>query len=319
MSEKGRNDKTPKMDVYVDDQGISTELMEQSAQHLIRILGEPDRMYKDHVFRMLLKDRHIALEVYNAMNGTNYTDPEELIITTLENAVYMGMKNDVSFIIDSQLVLYEHQSSVNPNMPLRDLFYVACVYSALIMNENLYGEKLIQIPEPKFVVFYNGQKMMPERQELRLSDAYERKSEKKSMELIIEVVNINPGNNQELMEKSPTLHQYMQFVECIRTYQKDFPFKIAVEKAINECIQKGILESFLKKNKAEVLRMSIFEYDQEKHIQQERDASREEGRQEDRIKAIENMISLGLTKEKILTKYSEEEYEEAEKAMLVET
>ena len=115
------------------------------------------------------------------------------------------------------------------------------------MNENLYGEKLIQIPEPKFVVFYNGQKMMPERQELRLSDAYERKSEKKSMELIIEVVNINPGNNQELMEKSPTLHQYMQFVECIRTYQKDFPFKIAVEKAINECIQKGILESFLKK------------------------------------------------------------------------
>ena len=266
-----------------------------------------------------LKDRHIALEVYNAMNGTNYTDPEELIITTLENAVYMGMKNDVSFIIDSQLVLYEHQSSVNPNMPLRDLFYVACVYSALIMNENLYGEKLIQIPEPKFVVFYNGQKMMPERQELRLSDAYERKSEKKSMELIIEVVNINPGNNQELMEKSPTLHQYMQFVECIRTYQKDFPFKIAVEKAINECIQKGILEAFLKKNKAEVLRMSIFEYDQEKHIQQERDASREEGRQEERIKAIENMISLGLTKEKILTKYSEEEYEEAEKAMLVET
>ena len=119
----------------------STELMEQSAQHLIRILGEPDRMYKDHVFRMLLKDRHIALEVYNAMNGTNYTDPEELIITTLENAVYMGMKNDISFIIDSQLVLYEHQSSVNPNMPLRDLFYVACVYSALIMNENLYGEK----------------------------------------------------------------------------------------------------------------------------------------------------------------------------------
>lgn len=171
----------------------------------------------------------------------------------------------------------------------------------------------------KFTNNNNGQKMMPERQELRLSDAYERKSEKKSMELIIEVVNINPGNNQELMEKSPTLHQYMQFVECIRTYQKDFPFKIAVEKAINECIQKGILESFLKKNKAEVLRMSIFEYDQEKHIQQERDASREEGRQEERIKAIENMISLGLTKEKILTKYSEEEYEEAEKAMLVET
>ena len=85
MSEKGRNDKMPKTDVYVTDQGISTELMEQSAQHLIRILGEPDRMYKDHVFRMLLKDRHIALEAYNAMNGTNYTDPEELVIVLVES------------------------------------------------------------------------------------------------------------------------------------------------------------------------------------------------------------------------------------------
>lgn len=122
-----------------EENGISTKLLEQSAKQLVRILGEPDRTYKDQVFRMLLKDRAIALEVYNAMNDTVYDNPNELTITTLENAVYLGMKNDVSFIIGSQLVLYEHQSTINPNMPLRNLFYVACVYSALTMNANICG------------------------------------------------------------------------------------------------------------------------------------------------------------------------------------
>ena len=104
-----------------------------------------------------LKEPKVALEVYNAMNGTSYDNPDELIITTLENAVYLGMKNDVSFILGTQLVLYEHQSTPNPNMPLRNLAYVACVYMAYVFGDNLYGRKLIKIPEPRFVVFYNGQ------------------------------------------------------------------------------------------------------------------------------------------------------------------
>lgn len=119
-------------------------------------LGRPGSAYKDRVFRMLLKDRKVALEVYNAMNNSNYTNPDELEFTTLENAVYMGMKNDVSFIIDSQLVLYEHQSTINYNMPLRDLLYVACIYASLVKNKNIYGSARIPLPEPKFIVFYNG-------------------------------------------------------------------------------------------------------------------------------------------------------------------
>lgn len=265
------------------------EFLKESAERLIRILGEPTRTYKDRIFRMLLSDRKTALEVYNAMNDSNYDNPDELVFTTLKNAVYMGMKNDVSFIISSQLVLYEHQSSINPNMPLRDLFYTACVLSGLIMNENIYGKHQILVPEPKFVIFYNGKEKMPERSELRLSDAYEKHSGTPSLELVIQVININYGCNKELMEKSRTLREYMIFVETVRNYEKEYEFKEAVEYAIDDCIRNNILRSFLIKSRAEVLKVFLFEYDQEKHIRQEKDESREEGRKE----GIKEGIKLG--------------------------
>ena len=176
--------------------------------------------------------------------------------------------------------LYEHQSTPNPNMPLRNLAYVACVYMAYVFGDNLYGRKLIKIPEPRFVVFYNGTDKMPEQSVLRLSDAYESKSEELDLELKIRFVNINPGYNEEMIEKSPTLYQYVKFVDTVRKYQQEMPFPEAVEKAIDECIKKGILAEFLRKNRAEVLRVSIFEYDEEEHMRQEREESRQEGFEE---------------------------------------
>ena len=118
---------------------------------------------------------------------------------------------------------------------------------------------------------------MPEQSVLRLSDAYESKSEELDLELKIRFVNINPGYNEEMVEKSPTLYQYVKFVDIVRKYQKEMPFPEAVEKAIDECIKKGILAEFLRKNRAEVLRVSIFEYDEEEHMRQEREESRQEG------------------------------------------
>ena len=112
-----------------------------------------NHQYKDTVFRMLYRDKANLLSLYNAVNDRNYTNPEELQIVTLENAIYMGMKNDVSFILGTQLVLYEHQSTPNPNMPLRNLAYVACVYMAYVFGDNLYGRKLIKIPEPSTSTF----------------------------------------------------------------------------------------------------------------------------------------------------------------------
>ena len=260
------------------EEGISEEMLVLSIQQLVHILGSTDRTYKDRVFRMLVKDRAVALEIYNAMNDTNYRDPTQLQITTLENAIYMGMKNDVSFIIDSRLAFYEHQSTDNPNMPLRNLFYVACVYASLVDGKNIYGSRLISLPNPKFVVFYNGKKDLPERSILRLSDAYEVSSEHEetALELQVEVLNINRGKNQALMEKSPTLYQYSFFVDTVRKYESALPFEQAMEWAIDECIGRGILSDFLQHNKAEVLRVCLFEYDQEKHIRQEKDESWED-------------------------------------------
>ena len=288
-------------------EGISTEYLQETMMHVIKVLGEPGREYKDRVFRMLLKKPEVALEVYNAMNDTAYEDPDELTITTLENAVYIGMKNDVSFVIASQLVLYEHQSTVNKNMPLRNLIYVTCIYSALTRNENLYGRKMIPLPEPKFVVFYNGRENIQDRTEGRLSDAYERISGEPDLDLKITILNINEGHNKELAEKSPTLHEYMLFVDMVRKYQDEMEFGRALELVVNECIHNGISEDFLKQNRAEVLRMSIFEYDQEEHIRQEREESWEEGMEQVReegtlLKLVQQTlkkIQKGWTAERI--------------------
>ena len=248
--------------------GIKEQDLETYVKRLLQLLGRPDRAFKDHMIRMLLKDPVVALEVYNAINGTDYDNSDDLQITTLENAVYIGMKNDVSFIIDGRLALYEHQSTYNPNMPLRDLFYIACIFSALVYDKNIYGSKKIHLPSPQFVVFYNGIEDLPEKSVMRLSDAYEHVEDPDdiALDLKVQVININYGKNASLMEKSPTLAQYAIFVNTVRKYEKDHEHMEAVELAISECIEKGVLADFLRKNKAEVLRMCLFEYDQEKHL-----------------------------------------------------
>lgn len=206
----------------------------------------------------------MALEIYNAINDTHYDNPEDVIITTLENAVYLGMKNDVSFIIGSELVLFEQQSTNNPNMPLRNLFYVTCMLAALTMNTNIYGSKLIRIPEPKFIVFYNGLEELPEQFNMSLSDAYEKKSQDISLELKVKVLNVNRGYNDSLMKKSPTLYQYMMFVDTVRRFQKNIRlnrrwsrqltnvyereyFRIFSEKAVRRLCECGYL-NMIRKN-----------------------------------------------------------------------
>ena len=283
--------------------GITERDLETYVKRLLQLLGRPDRAFKDHMIRMLLKDPVVALEVYNAINGTNYDNPDDLQITTLENAIYIGMKNDVSFIIDGRLALYEHQSTYNPNMPLRDLFYVACIFSALVYDKNIYGSKKIHLPSPQFVVFYNGIEDLPEQSVMRLSDAYENVEDPEdvALELKVQVININYGKNQSLMEKSPTLAQYAIFVDTVRKYEKDYEHMEAVELAINECIEQGVLADFLRKNKAEVLRMCLFEYDQEKHLKDTYEEGVEDGEKigEARVKAIKQLAQQLLAENRM--------------------
>ena len=142
-----------------------------------------NRNYKDTIFRMLFSDRKNLLSLYNAINGTSYENPEELEIVTLENAIYMGMKNDLAFIIDTNLFLYEHQSTYTPNMPLRDLFYISAEYQKLVNKKSLYSSALQKIPAPNFIVFYNGEEKKEDRWENCLSEAYENLSGEPKLEL----------------------------------------------------------------------------------------------------------------------------------------
>ena len=235
------------------------------------------RTYKARVFEILFSDPANALQLYNSINGTTYTDPSMLEINTLTNAIYMSMHNDVSFVIDSMMPLYEHQSTFNPNLPLRFLFYISDEYAQLTRNENLYGEKLIRIPAPQFVIFYNGIDDYPDIQELRLSDLYYDHTQKAGLELKATMLNINKGHNRELMEKCQILKDYSEFTALVRKYAKVLSLNQAVERAVDECIAKGILGDFLRKNKEEVCHMCIYEYDEERHMRQEREYFMEKG------------------------------------------
>ena len=170
------------------------------------------RTYKDTMFRMLFREKKELLSLYNAVNGTKYTDVEGLEITTLENAVYMNYKNDISFVMNFELMLYEHQSTVNQNMPLRNLIYVTKVLQGITRNADLYGSALVRIPAPRFVIFYNGMQYQPERKILKLSDAFEKKLETPELELIVTMYNINFGQNKEILDACQTLKEYAWYV-----------------------------------------------------------------------------------------------------------
>ena len=250
-----------------------------------------NRIYKSWIFAMLFSDRNELLKLYNAINGTSYDDPQLLQINTLENAVYMSMQNDVSFIIDMRLNLYEHQSTYSPNLPVRYLLYVADVYSDYTKDMNLYGSRAVQLPTPKFVIFYNGEAEQPDRKELKLSELFTIPETDPSLELKAVMLNINKGHNRKLMETCKTLQDYAEYTSRVRTYAAEMSLDEAVERAITECIREGILADFLRKNRAEAKKVSVYEYDEERHMRQ----TREEGVAEGYANGVTAGIAQGIT------------------------
>ena len=263
-----------------------------------------NRMYKSRIFAMLFSDRNELLKLYNAINGTSYDDPDLLQVNTLENAVYMSMQNDVSFIIDMRLNLYEHQSTYSPNLPVRYLLYVADVYSDYTKDMNLYGTKAVKLPTPRFVIFYNGQAEQPDRKELKLSELFSIPDADPSLELKAVMLNINKGHNRKLMETCRTLQDYAEYTFRVREYAAEMPLDLAVEQAITECISEGILADFLRKNRAEAKKVSIYEYDEERHMRQTREEGMEEGYANGFSQGIEQGITqtvINLLKSELLT------------------
>ena len=262
-----------------------------------------NRIYKDRLYKMIFNDKSELLKLYNAINGTHYDDPAMLTITTLDNAMYMTMENDLSFIIDMRLALYEQQSTVNPNLPLRFLMYITDIYSAYTKDMNIYGSKKVQIPLPSFVIFYNGVKSQPDRTEFLLSELFHPTTDQPALELKAVMLNINKGHNQELMNACHTLRDYSEYVARIRTYSAEMPLTDAVEKAITECIHENILRDFLLKNRAEAKAMSIYEYDEEKTLRMFREEGYEDGERNGKIQAtIEMCLEFNLSSDAIVQK-----------------
>ena len=247
--------------------------------------------YKDILFRFIFKDKKELLQLYNAINGTSYKNPDDLLITTMEDVIYIGMKNDLSFLIANEINLYEHQSTVNKNMPLRGLFYLAKMYESYVETNGLnrYQKKLIPLPFPRFIVFYNGEEEIGEELYLRLSDAFEKREEEPAVECVAKFININYGHNQELMQKCERLGEYSYFVASVRNYLKEgCNQKEAVTCAVNECIEKGILKDVLEKHRAEVVDMFLTTFDKKMY----EEALREEGREEIEEKYAEQSKQL---------------------------
>ena len=253
--------------------------------------------YKSNVFAMLMEIPEYALEVYNVLNGSHHEDLSEIQIKKLNSGVILSVKNDASFLLDSYLNLYEHQSTHNPNMPLRFLIYFSSIMQDIIKKEkyDLYGKKRIPIPTPKFVVFYNGLDERPEKEVMHLSDAFLQKEAEYQLELSCEVYNINPGNNVVVMEASRVLNGYTTFVEKVRMYiNEEHEIKEAVSLAVEDCIRQDILSEFFRIHRKEVeevaaldftferreelIRRDSFEEGIEKGIEKGRSEGREEGR-----------------------------------------
>lgn len=274
-----------------------------------------NRKYKDRLFRFIFNDKENLLQLYNAINDSHYSNPDDLVITTIDDVVYMGMKNDLSFMIDDIMNLYEHQSTYSPNLPLRGLFYFSAMYRNYIepMKQKLYTDSPLRIPFPVYLVFYNGSMEEPERKEILLSDLFIQngKGLQPALECTAPLLNINFGHNQELMEKCRILKEYALFIHTIRSkISVGLPFQEAVETAVEDCISKNILSEILRKNKAEVIDMILTEYDENEFREFLKEDSWKKGHEagmQDGIKTgiceiIRTFSELQLPKEQLLEK-----------------
>ena len=240
-----------------------------------------NRQYKDRLWRMVFNNKEDLLQLYNAINHTDYQNPDDLEVNTLEDVLYLSMKNDVSFLVGGTMNLYEHQSTFNPNMPLRGVFYFSRLYEGYVADNNLmiYHEKRVRLPNPKYIVFYNGTKNQPDSMELKLSDCFENTdNEAPCLECTATMLNINYGHNQELMKHCRRLEEYSIFVQCVREYIQSEPsVEDALEKAIDTCINQDVLADFLKKHRAEVTNMILTTYDKDLYEKTLKEDAREEG------------------------------------------
>lgn len=242
-----------------------------------------NREYKSDVFSMLMEDKNCVLQLYNAVNGSDYADPGMVELHNLDKGISLSVRNDAAFVLDMSLSVYEHQSTICPNMPVRSLIYFSVMLKEIVKDLNIYGRTLVKIPTPRFAVFYNGEEEQPEQYDLKLSDAFEKSVDIPELELVCRVYNINHGKNKELLDRCPWLREYMIFVDMVRKLHKENgheDLKAAIELAIDRCIEKNVLKDFLMEHRWEVVKAMELDYTFDRQLKLEREGARMEGRQE---------------------------------------
>lgn len=246
-----------------------------------------NRKYKDRLFCLLFGNEEYKeniLSLYNALCGTSHTDVNDIQIYTIEDVIYIKMKNDVSILLDSFLYLWEQQSTYNPNMPIRGFMYFSKMYDRYITenNLNIYGKTLIKLPTPRYTVLYNGTKDMPEQMHLKLSDAFINPDDSGDFEWTATMINLNTGKNDDLLNHCRPLKDYMTLVNEIRKNNKSMTLEDAVDSAVIYCIEHDILKDFLVKHRAEVKDMCITEFNEKVFV----DGIRAEGLAEGHSKGL---------------------------------
>ena len=260
--------------------------------------GNANREYKDRLFRFVFgakENKAYLLSLCNAVSGTDYTDVDDIEITTLSDAIYIKMKNDISFLIDSQMNLFEHQSTFNPNMPLRGMEYFAELYGNYVAENglNIYVSSLQKIPTPRYYVFYNGTEKQPDVVKLKLSDAFQIPDDSGEFEWTATMLNINYGHNQKLLQMCQPLNEYVHFIKLVREHSKGMGVKEAIDLAIEEAREWECIGSFLYQCKSEVSVMLLTEFDEKKY----EDSLIKLGEEKERIKNICNMLALNISPE----------------------
>ena len=252
-----------------------------------------DRNYKSSIFAMLYEKKENIMDLYNGIYDEKCTDPEEITVNTLtdedgvESGIFARFRNDLSFIFGAYLNLFEHQSTINNNIPVRMLIYVSELINKMVPRKQLYKETAVKIPSPRFMVFYNGIKDGPLEMELKLSNQYSTEQINPDLELKVIVYNINTQKGSILLEKSRTLKEYMIFVDRARdalvNAKDELQKRQALERVIDKCIEDGILSELLKERREEIIVTSILNYDQAAHeqalVEDGYEAGREEGRE----------------------------------------
>ncbi len=247
-----------------NENNVDVEVQEEKKNKEIK------RDYKDRLFKLVFgreEYKAATLDLYNAITGSSFTEEDDIVINTIEEAVFLSMHNDVSFLLGDTLNLYEHQSTYSPNFPMRMLLYVSQLYSKMIETDSnkkgrMYTHSRVMFPTPKFYVFYNGKEIKAEERILEITDSF-LDQENSDLKLSVRMININYGNNRELMERCTCLCDYSKFVHDVAEYKGE---GIGAQEAVTNAIgllPEGLVKSILNAHKAEATEMFLTEYDED--------------------------------------------------------